>query len=181
MQGVPPAEALNRVEGKLVPLGQRFHGSDSSFPFSSYNISPAPAASDKSTMAEYIARLLVEFQLANTDAVPPGWVVRMLARCGIPYVEIWDVFHQMYESQVCDNPCFIEPNSHFSCEGSPVQLTIGCPDTLSRNLRAFPGLVRGGKALSWCIFPCRSHRLCRGTVSPRVGNRGCSEGHARGL
>lgn len=53
-------------------------------------------------MTEYITRLLVEFQLANTDAVPPGWVVRVLARCGIPYAEIWDVFHQMYESQVCD-------------------------------------------------------------------------------
>ena len=59
-------------------------------------------------MTEHIARLLVEFQLANTDVVPPGWVVRVLARCGIPYVEIWDVFHQMYESQVCDNLCFIE-------------------------------------------------------------------------
>ena len=53
-------------------------------------------------MTEHIARLLVEFQLANTDAVPSGWVVRVLARCGIPHVEIWDVFHQMYESQVCD-------------------------------------------------------------------------------
>ncbi|KAF8507029.1 nucleoporin [Russula emetica] len=82
VQGVPPAEALDRVQGKFVPLGQRFYGSDSSFPF------------------KHIARLLVEFQLANTDVVPPGWVVRMLARCSIPYVEIWDVIHQMYESQV---------------------------------------------------------------------------------
>jgi len=82
MQGVPPTEALDRIQGKIVPLGQRFRGSDSSFPF------------------KHIARLLVEFQLGNTDAVPPGWVVLVLARCGIPYVEIWDVFHQMYESQV---------------------------------------------------------------------------------
>lgn len=58
-------------------------------------------ASDESAITEHTARLLVEFQLANTDAVPSGWVVRVLARCGIPYVEIWDVFHQMYESQVC--------------------------------------------------------------------------------
>ena len=36
MQGIPPAEALDRVQGKIVPLAQRFHGSDSSFPFSSY-------------------------------------------------------------------------------------------------------------------------------------------------
>ena len=71
-------------------------------------------------MTEHIARLLVEFQLANTDVVPPGWAVRMLARCSIPYVEIWDVFHQMYESQVCDNLRFIVPNSHFSRKGSPV-------------------------------------------------------------
>src|SRR6267154_14617 len=132
-------------------------------------------------MTEHIARLLVEFQLANTDVVPPGWVVRVLARCGIPYVEIWDVFHQMYESQVSDNPCFIKPNTDFSSKGSPVQLTIGRADTLSSNLRAFPGLVRGGKALSWCIFPCGSHPLRCGTVSPRAGDRGCSEGHARGL
>ncbi|KAI0004257.1 hypothetical protein BJV74DRAFT_881411 [Russula compacta] len=51
-------------------------------------------------MTGHIARLLVEFQLTNTDVVPAGWVVRVLARCGIPYVGIWDVFHQMYESQV---------------------------------------------------------------------------------
>jgi hypothetical protein len=45
VQGVPPAEALDRVQGKIVPLGQRFHGSDSSFPFSSYIGLSAPAAS----------------------------------------------------------------------------------------------------------------------------------------
>ncbi|KAI9512809.1 nucleoporin [Russula earlei] len=82
VHGVPPAEALDLIQRKVVPLGQRFHGSESSFPF------------------KHITRLLVEFQLANTDVVPPGWVVRVLARCGVPYVEIWDVFHQMYESQV---------------------------------------------------------------------------------
>ena len=38
VQGVPPAEALDRIQGKLVPLGQRFHGSDSSFPLSLYTI-----------------------------------------------------------------------------------------------------------------------------------------------
>jgi len=67
-------------------------------------------------MTEHIARLLVEFRLANIDVVPPGWIDRLLAQCDIPYVEIWDVSHQMYESQVCDNPCSIEPNSHFSCK-----------------------------------------------------------------
>lgn len=70
-------------------------------------------------MTEHIARLLVEFQLANTEVVPPGWVVRVLARCGIPYAQIWDVFHQMYESQVCNDPGFIKPNSHFFLPRSP--------------------------------------------------------------
>jgi len=100
MQGVPPTEALDRIQGKIVPLGQRFRGSDSSFPFSPCSAPSDSAFSDESTLT---AHLLVEFQLANTDAVPPGWVVLVLARCGIPYVEIWDVFHQMYESQVCDH------------------------------------------------------------------------------
>ena len=52
-------------------------------------------------MTGELARLLVEFQLAHADVAPPGWAVRVLARCGIAYMEIWDVFHQMYESQVC--------------------------------------------------------------------------------
>jgi hypothetical protein len=130
---------------------------------------------------EHIARLLVEFQLDNTDVVPPGWVVRVLARCSIPYVEIWDVFHQMYESQVCDVIIQVLSNSQYSSQGSPVQLTIGCPDTFCSNMRAFPRLVRGGKALSWCIFPCGSYRHRRGTVSPRASDRGCSEGYTRGL
>lgn len=66
------------------------------------NVPSDSTTSDESAIVEHIARLLVEFQLANTDAVPPGWVVRVLARCSIPYVEIWDVFHQMYESHVGD-------------------------------------------------------------------------------
>lgn len=71
-------------------------------------------------MTEHIARLLVEFQLANTDAVQPGWVVQVLALCGIPYVEIWDVFHQMYESQVCVNTSFLEPNFQFILQRFPL-------------------------------------------------------------
>jgi hypothetical protein len=102
MRGVPPTEALDSIQAKIVPLGQRFHGSESSFPFSSCDVPSDSATSDELSITEHIARLLVGFQLTNTDAVPPGWVVRVLARCGIPYVEIWDVFHQMYESQVCD-------------------------------------------------------------------------------
>ena len=51
----------------------------------------------------FLACLLVEFQLANADVAPPGWAVRVLARCEL---HIWrrDVFHRMYESQVCCSP-----------------------------------------------------------------------------
>jgi nuclear pore complex protein Nup155 len=35
VQDISPAEALDRIQGTIVPLGQRFHGSDSSFPFRS--------------------------------------------------------------------------------------------------------------------------------------------------
>ncbi len=65
-------------------------------------------------MIGHIARLLVEFQLANADVTPPGWAVRVLAQCGIAHMELWDVFHQMYESQVCRGPkimtrhCFLK-------------------------------------------------------------------------
>ena len=136
-------------------------------------------------MTEYITRLLVEFQLANTDAVPPGWVVRVLARCGIPYAEIWDVFHQMYESQVrdaSDGYKFYRVGfSLFLLTGPPVQFTIGCSNTLGRNLRAFPRLARGGEAHAWRVFPCRSYRFCSGAVPPGVAGRRCPKGYTRGL
>jgi len=46
VQGVSPAEALDCIQGKIVPLGQRFHGSESSFPFSSYFGPVTSTASD---------------------------------------------------------------------------------------------------------------------------------------
>jgi nuclear pore complex protein Nup155 len=48
----------------------------------------------------FIATLLVRFTLANKSTVPYGWAPRILVQCGVPFVEIWDVFHEMYESQV---------------------------------------------------------------------------------
>ncbi|KAI0313508.1 nucleoporin [Amylostereum chailletii] len=81
-QGVPPAEGMDKIQGKIVPLGQRFYPSESAFPF------------------RHIARLLVNLQLANANLAPPGWAGRILVQCGVPYGEIWDVLHQMYESQV---------------------------------------------------------------------------------
>jgi nuclear pore complex protein Nup155 len=54
----------------------------------------------------HIATLLVRFTLANKGALPYGWAPRILVQCGVPFTEIWDVFHEMYESQVsrCQNP-----------------------------------------------------------------------------
>ena len=44
--------------------------------------------------------MLVRFSLANKGALPYGWAPRILIQCGVPYHEVWDIFHEMYESQV---------------------------------------------------------------------------------
>ncbi len=43
---------------------------------------------------------MVRFLLANKTLLPAGWAARLLVQCGIQFGEIWDVFHEMYESQV---------------------------------------------------------------------------------
>jgi hypothetical protein len=48
----------------------------------------------------HIAALLVRFVLVNKGVLAFGWAPRVLVQCRVPYVEIWDVFHEMYESQV---------------------------------------------------------------------------------
>jgi len=48
----------------------------------------------------YIATLIVRFLLANKTILPAGWAARLLVQCGVQFGEIWDVFHEMYESQV---------------------------------------------------------------------------------
>jgi nuclear pore complex protein Nup155 len=56
--------------------------------------------------AGHIATLLVRFALNHKGVIPYGWAPRILVQCGVPYVEIWDVFHEMYESQV-NNFCVV--------------------------------------------------------------------------
>lgn len=51
-------------------------------------------------LSGHIAALLVRFRLANKDAVSYGWAPRILVQCGVPYHEVWDILHEMYESQV---------------------------------------------------------------------------------
>ncbi|KAF8898825.1 nucleoporin [Infundibulicybe gibba] len=72
----------DNMAAKIIPLGQRFYPSESAFPL------------------RYIASLLVRFTLANTSSLSPGWAPRTLIQCGVPFLEVWDIFHEMYESQV---------------------------------------------------------------------------------
>ncbi|KAF8647929.1 hypothetical protein AX16_006461 [Volvariella volvacea WC 439] len=77
-----PLETAEALMSRVVSYGQRFYPSESAFPL------------------RYIATLLVRFTLANKDHVPHGWAPRVLVQCGVPFPEVWDVFHEMYESQV---------------------------------------------------------------------------------
>lgn len=38
--------------------------------------------------------------------MPYGWAPRILVQCGVPHPEVWDILHEMYESQV-RFPCCI--------------------------------------------------------------------------
>lgn len=44
--------------------------------------------------------MLVRFALAHKGEIPYGWAPRILTQCGVPYPEVWDILHEMYESQV---------------------------------------------------------------------------------
>ncbi|GLB36074.1 putative non-repetitive/WGA-negative nucleoporin C-terminal [Lyophyllum shimeji] len=77
-----PSKAADRIFVRVVSLGKRFYPSESAFPL------------------RYIATLLVRFALANKNVVPRGWAPRILVQCGVPFQDVWDVLHEMYESQV---------------------------------------------------------------------------------
>ncbi|KAF8078700.1 nucleoporin [Lyophyllum atratum] len=77
-----PSTTADRIFTRVVSLGKRFYPSESAFPL------------------RFIATLLVRFTLANRNIVPHGWAPRILIQCGVPFPDVWDVFHEMYESQV---------------------------------------------------------------------------------
>jgi len=77
-----PAERADIIISRVVPLGKRFYPSECAFPL------------------RYIASLIVRFLLANKTVLPTGWAARLLIQCGVQFAEIWDVFNEMYESQV---------------------------------------------------------------------------------
>ncbi|KIM48278.1 hypothetical protein M413DRAFT_439999 [Hebeloma cylindrosporum] len=75
-------ERSDIIMARIIPLGQRFYPSESAFPL------------------RFIATLLVRFMLVNKDVLPAGWAARILVQCGVRFAEIWDLLHEMYESQV---------------------------------------------------------------------------------
>ncbi|KAH9944478.1 nucleoporin [Epithele typhae] len=74
--------AADRIVATVIPLGQRFYPSESAFPL------------------QHVASLLVRFSLAHKGDIPYGWAPRILVKCGVPFPEVWDILHEMYESQV---------------------------------------------------------------------------------
>ncbi|KAG2150078.1 nucleoporin [Suillus cothurnatus] len=81
-KGVDAQTNADHIIASVVPLGKRFYPSESAFPL------------------KYIASLLVKFALKNRTQLPNGWTPRVLVQCGVPYADVWDVLHEMYESQI---------------------------------------------------------------------------------
>ncbi|KAL5535480.1 hypothetical protein ACEPAF_3574 [Sanghuangporus sanghuang] len=77
-----PDEQADRISSLVITHGKKFYPSESAFPL------------------RFVAELLVRFSLSNIGVRAPGWAPRVLKECGVPYPEIWDIFHDMYESQV---------------------------------------------------------------------------------
>ncbi|KAE9408173.1 nucleoporin [Gymnopus androsaceus JB14] len=72
----------DQLSSRLIKLGRRFYPSVFAFPL------------------QLVADLLVRFSLERKDVLPSGWAPRILVQAGVPYVEIWDAFHEMYESHI---------------------------------------------------------------------------------
>ncbi|KAG2159777.1 nucleoporin [Suillus bovinus] len=81
-KGADAQTNADHIIASVVPLGKRFYPSESAFPL------------------KYIASLLVKFSLKNRTHLPNGWTPRVLVQCGVPYADVWDVLHEMYESQI---------------------------------------------------------------------------------
>lgn len=119
---------------------------------------------------------MVRFALNHKGVLPYGWAPRILVQCGVPYVEIWDVFHEMYESQVLRTLINYKKNfNHFLNSGSTFQWPGQCPGHFLRYRRSSLGLAgRSSKTtiLSWTRgVPCGENRPRDRPISEWVGWR----------
>ncbi|KAJ3937728.1 MAG: nucleoporin [Lentinula lateritia] len=77
-----PVAQADQLSATLEKLGRRFYPSIFAFPL------------------QLVTDLLIRFSLERKEVLQSGWAPRVLARAGIPYVEIWDALHDMYESHI---------------------------------------------------------------------------------
>ncbi|GAW06088.1 nucleoporin [Lentinula edodes] len=77
-----PIAQADQLSATLEKLGRRFYPSVFAFPL------------------QLVTDLLIRFSLERKEVLQSGWAPRVLARAGIPYVEIWDALHDMYESHI---------------------------------------------------------------------------------
>ncbi|KAK7059035.1 hypothetical protein VNI00_001659 [Paramarasmius palmivorus] len=75
-------EQADKLSSTIVPLGQRFYPSEFAFPLA------------------LISDLLIRFALERKQSLPRGWAPRILRQCNVPFVEIWQIFHNIYESHL---------------------------------------------------------------------------------
>ncbi|KAI3622521.1 nucleoporin [Moniliophthora roreri] len=77
----PQAQA-DKIVSTIVPLGQRFYPSEFAFPLA------------------LVSDLLIRFALDHKQSLARGWAPRILRQCNVPFVEIWQIFHSVYESHL---------------------------------------------------------------------------------
>ncbi|EAU93155.2 nucleoporin Nup157/170 [Coprinopsis cinerea okayama7 len=103
---------------EVAELGQRYYPSESAFPL------------------RYVSYLLVKFRLDNKGEVPSGWFCRLLVQSKVPFVEIWEILHNMYESQV---PPF---NDQANVQAISEEIAILLTDWLNEVLRPQSSISR---------------------------------------
>ncbi|KAF9270147.1 nucleoporin [Marasmius fiardii PR-910] len=72
----------DKAVSTIVPLGQRFYPSEFAFPLA------------------LVSDLLIRFSLERKENLPSGWAPRILRQCKVPFVEIWHILHDIYDSHL---------------------------------------------------------------------------------
>ncbi|PPQ62740.1 hypothetical protein CVT24_000434 [Panaeolus cyanescens] len=111
-------ERADLIQARVVPLGQRFYPSECAFPL------------------RFVATLLIRFLLVNKSELPAGWAARILIQSGVRFSEIWDIFHEMYESQV---PPF---NDQANVQTISTEIAVTLSDWLAEATRPQANVLR---------------------------------------